>query len=83
MKLKARSRRNIHGFPVVFGPVLDGQVIHLEATLNDFFIGNRSLEETAAILLGRYLDDTQLCVCDQKIADSLMVVKEEEYDVAN
>lgn len=68
---------NNHKFSSVFGPVLDGQVTRLKVTLNDYFKGINSLEKTAGILLGKYQDDTQLCICDQKIADRLILIKEE------
>ncbi|MBJ6745925.1 DUF3990 domain-containing protein [Streptococcus sp. 121] len=77
LELDAKTGMNNHKFSSVFGPVLDGQVTRLKVTLIDYFKGINSLEKTAGILLGKYQDDTQLCICDQKIADRLILVKEE------
>ena len=77
LELDAKSGINIHHFSAVFGPVLDGQVTRLKETLDNYFQGLNTLEQTAKILLGKYQDDTQLCICSQKIADKLTLVKEE------
>lgn len=77
MELDAKSGINIHHFSAVFGPVLDGQVTRLKATLDNYFQGFNTLEQTAKILLGKYQDDTQLCICDQEIANKLILVQEE------
>lgn len=77
LELDAKSGINIHHFSAVFGPVLDGQVTRLKETLDDYFQGFNTLEQTAEILLGKYQNDTQLCICDQRIADRLTLVKEE------
>ena len=77
MELDAKSGINIHHFSAVLGPVLDGQVTQLKVTLDDYFQGFITLEQTAKILFGKYQDDTQLCICSQKIADKLTLVKEE------
>ena len=69
MELDAKAGINIHNFSAVFGPVLDGQVTRLKVTLDDYFEGINSLEKTADILLGKYQGDTQLCICDQEIAN--------------
>lgn len=77
VELNVKSGKNIHDFSAVFGPVLDGNVTCLETTLDGYFNGVNTLEETVDILLGKYQDDTQLCICDQVIADKLILVKEE------
>ena len=77
LKLDAKAGINFHNFSAVFGPVLDGQVTRLKVTLDDYFKGVNSLEKTADILLGKYQGDTQLCICDQKIANKLILVEED------
>lgn len=77
LELDAKAGINIHNFSAVFGPVLDGQVTRLKVTLDDYFEGINSLEKTADILLGKYQGDTQLCICDQEIANKLILVQEE------
>ncbi|HEL2384460.1 TPA: DUF3990 domain-containing protein [Streptococcus suis] len=77
LELDAKSGINIHKFAAVFGPVLDGQVTRLKVTLDNYFNGEKSLEKTADILLGKYQNDTQLCICDQNTANRLILVKEE------
>lgn len=65
---------------MVFGPVLDGQIIHLQKVIENLFAEKYSLTDTANILLGNHQDDDQLCICDQNIANNLILIKEEEYD---
>lgn len=77
LELNVKSENNIHDFSAVFGPVLDGKVTYLRTTLDGYFEGVNTLEETVDILLGKYQDDTQLCICDQVIADKLKLVEEE------
>ncbi|MBF0699279.1 DUF3990 domain-containing protein [Streptococcus danieliae] len=77
LKLNVKRGTNIHTFLAVFGPVLDGQITLSQEVLEDYFEEVISLKDVVDILLGKYQDDTQLCICDQGIADRLILVKEE------
>lgn len=75
--LDITQKRNNHDFSMVFGPVIDGQIIRLKQTIEAFRSKKITLAETSKCLLGQYKDDTQLCICSQELANNLILDKEE------
>lgn len=81
VKLDAKKGKNTHVYPMVFGPVIDGQITQLKEILSDYQKQEKNLDEVAERLLGNYPEDNQLCICHQDVADRLVLVGEETIDV--
>lgn len=76
-----RCGKEKHNYSLIFGPVLDGQLSRLDQIMEDFEHGKSDLATISQKLLGKFKDDDQLCICNQEIADKIVLKEIKCYEI--
>ena len=79
IELGNHPSKNLHDYDMVYGYVLDGR--NWDSTLKNVKFGWIDEKEAQNSLIGKYESDDQLAICNQIIADQLVLEQEEFLDV--
>ena len=80
IELGTRPSENLHTYDMVYGHVLDGKR-DWDVVLENIKTGRTSVEKAKEQLIGQYISNDQLAICNQVIANRLILKKEEYLDV--